>query len=107
MKTLTELTAILDEFRDARGWAVFHTPAELARALMVEAAELNRAMLWNREPNINEVAAEIADIMIYALYLAAHYKFVPELIIEEKIQRNGDKYPANSDHAKQRGWRMR
>lgn len=105
MKNLAELTADLLAFRKARGWDEFHKPPELARALMIEAAELNRAYIWNREPDTREVANEIADIMIYALYLAEQYRLIPERIIEAKIAMNAEKYPAGDDHAAERGWR--
>lgn len=103
--TIDQLMFMLEDFRDARNWAKFHTPAELSRALMVEAAELNRLMLWNRTPEPQARADEIADILIYCLYLCMEYGLEPEAIIYNKIVKNEAKYPVAVDHAAAQGWK--
>jgi NTP pyrophosphatase (non-canonical NTP hydrolase) len=80
-------------FRDARNWQGFHTEAELARSLMIEGAELNRMYQWQQSPTDERLAEEVADCMIYALYLCEKRGLDPVEIVNRKIEKNGEKYP--------------
>ena len=90
---------ILDQlvkFRSDRGWQKYHTPEELARAIMIEGAELNRNFLWGPEyqkPDVENVKEELADIMIYCLYMAEGYNINIESAVLDKIKKNEIKYP--------------
>ena len=84
-------------FRDERSWQQYHTSRELARSLMIEAAELNRLFQWGDSPRWDQLQDEIADIMIYALYLAEKYDVDPVDAILQKMEKNTIKYPANQD----------
>ena len=86
----------LEQFRDDRNWGKHHTPAELARALSIEAAELNAEFLWGRIPTDYEVGQEIADVMIYALNICAVMDLDPYEIIQDKIKKNAEKYPVSN-----------
>ena len=44
--TLTDLSTRLDRFAKERDWEQFHTPKNLAMALIVEAAELLEHFQW-------------------------------------------------------------
>lgn len=44
--TIQEPKNLLIEFRDARDWAQFHDPKNLAEAISIEAAELLELFLW-------------------------------------------------------------
>lgn len=67
-------------FRDAREWARFHTPKNLAMGLGIEAGELAELFLWKDDQEIAEsladpayrekVAHELADVQVYLLYLS-------------------------------------
>ena len=68
----------IENFAKERDWEQFHSPKNLATALMVEGAELLEHFQWltqeqstslNQE-TINAIAAEIADVQIYLLHLA-------------------------------------
>ena len=86
----------LVKFRGERGWQQYHTPQELSRALMIEAAELNRNFMWENKlskPDVENVKEELADIMIYCLYMAEGYGINIETAILEKIEKNAVKYP--------------
>lgn len=84
-------------FKLERNWQKHHTDSELARSLMIEAAELNRLFQWplnKREKDHDEkVGEELADVFIYALYLCEQYGFDVEGIILDKIKKNAKKYP--------------
>ena len=58
MTTIAELAAEIREFRDEREWAQFHSPANLAASVSIEAAELLEIFQWK---STEEVEALIKD----------------------------------------------
>lgn len=94
----------LRDFAAARDWQAFHTPKNLAMALMVEAAELLELFQWltvtesrayAREPaNKERVADEVADVLLYLLQLADHTGVDVAQAVERKLLKNAEKYPA-------------
>jgi NTP pyrophosphatase (non-canonical NTP hydrolase) len=93
---MKEIIKKLIAFRDERNWEDFHTPPNLARSIMIEGAELNRNFQWGPEwksPDIENVADEVADVMIYCLTMCHELGVDPEKIILQKIEKNGIKYP--------------
>jgi len=97
-----ELLAMIREFNEARDWGKFHTPKNLAMALMVEAAELAEHFQWlTGEESCNlsqdkreKVADEIADVLIYLLNLSDRLAIDPVAAARAKIGKNGERYPA-------------
>lgn len=83
----------LIDFRDARGWQKHHTEPEIARSLTIEATELNRLYQWGQEADQERLEEEIADVMIYALYLCEKRGIDPIKAIHAKIEKNAIKYP--------------
>lgn len=94
---IAELTAALTRFRDERDWAQFHNPKDLAAALSIEAGELLECFLWKAhgEADVGRVKEELADVLAYALLLAEHYKLDVKQVLQEKIAKNAEKYPAH------------
>jgi NTP pyrophosphatase (non-canonical NTP hydrolase) len=80
-------------FRDERNWKQYHTPRNLIEALSVEVGELMELFLWNNKPSAHLVEEELADVLIYSLYIINYYGFDIQDIIEKKMKKNGDKYP--------------
>ena len=78
----------LKNFRDYRDWEKYHTPASLARAVAVEAGELNELFLWNGEPDDEQIKTEVADVMIYCLNLCIAVGINPICAINDKISHN-------------------
>jgi len=103
MTTFKELQGKLLTFRDARDWKQFHTPRQLAAALAIEAGELQQAMLWKTDAEVEEGLAEgtlkstlgdeIADVLSFALLLAHDLGLDPAELIAAKIQKNEERYP--------------
>ncbi len=99
---LASLTAALRLFAKERDWDQFHTPKNLASALIVEAAELLEHFQWmdrgDRESlsarQRELVALEMADVLLYLLRLAD--KLEVDLIdaARRKLDLNALKYPA-------------
>ena len=88
----------LTSFRDARDWAQFHDPRNLALAISLEAAELNEVFLWKKDDKLDaegeaRVREELADVFAYAFLLADRMGFDVEEIVLEKIRKNELKYP--------------
>ena len=85
------------EFRDEREWAQFHNPKDLAASISIEASELLECFQWSgsdtsadgREQRLRE---ELADVLIYSIYMAdAIGADIPQ-IIDEKLRLNAAKY---------------
>jgi NTP pyrophosphatase (non-canonical NTP hydrolase) len=93
----TKLRKKLQDFNALRGWGKDHTGPHLARALMIEAAELNRLFQWGEEPidgdDFENLSDELADIAIYLEYMFLFYNIDINAAIEKKIEKNAIKYP--------------
>ena len=79
-------------FQKERDWKKFHTPENLAKSISIEAAELLEHFQWQNEYDENEVADELADVLIYCLYMADAMDFDVKEIILNKMGKNALKY---------------
>lgn len=91
------IKTVLD-FRDKRDWKKFHNPKDLAISLSLEAAELLEIFQWSGKDlyvknNKDKIKEELADVLIYCIYLAKAYDLNIQEIISEKITINNKKYP--------------
>ena len=101
--SLTDLTEQLERFARDRDWQQFHSPKNLASALVVEAAELLEHFQWLTEEQSRQlpsdkrdaVSAEIADVLLYAIQLASALKIDPIAAAQAKLKLNEQKYPAD------------
>ena len=101
---IANLQATLRHFAAERDWQPFHTPKNLATALMVEAAELAEVFQWmtpeeSREAHTDAVSKgrigeELADVLLYLLQVADHTRIDVEQAVKDKLVRNAQKYPA-------------
>ena len=104
MASITELYAILGEFRDRRNWARFHTPKNLAISVSIEAAELLELFQWQSDLEIEDAkktpgftaaaSDEIADVLIYLTLLAGQLGIDPITAALEKLEKNEKRFPA-------------
>ena len=82
------------EFRNERGWETNDKPENLAKSIIIEAAELLENYQWgNNHADMINVKEEIADVLIYSIALAHDLGFDIEEIIMEKLEKNAIKYP--------------
>ena len=101
---LAELALELRRFADERRWQVFHSPKNLASALIVEAAELLEHFQWLTQEESRhlppaakaEVALEIADVLIYLTRLADQLGIDMLAAATDKMALNAHKYPAGA-----------
>ncbi|NJE05884.1 nucleotide pyrophosphohydrolase [Thermococcus sp. M36] len=99
-----ELEERVVAFREARGWAKYHTPKNLAISAAVELGELLEHFQWESDGEILEavsdpgkkeaIADEIADVVIYLTLLAHELGIDLDEALERKLRKNGEKYPA-------------
>jgi NTP pyrophosphatase (non-canonical NTP hydrolase) len=100
---ITRLTQALRDFAAERDWEQFHSPKNLAAALIVEAGELLEHFQWLSEVQSHRlddetrqrVEEEIADVLLYLLRLADVLGIDPVAAADRKIVRNAEKYPAH------------
>jgi len=95
------LRARLRAFVAERDWDQFHTPKNLAMALVAEAGELVEHFQWlTPEQSSNlpaevraEVELEIADVLLFLLRLCDKLDIDPTVAAEKKLELNRQKYP--------------
>ena len=85
-------------FRDERDWTQFHTPKDLAMSVAIEAGELLECFQWTGEDTSaagkeRRVEEELADVLIYCIYLADSVDADVPQLIENKLESNKHKYP--------------
>jgi dCTP diphosphatase len=95
-----ELLNDLLQFVQERDWAQFHTPANLAKSISIEAAELLEHYQWSDEADPEAIAHELADVLTYCLLLADKLGLDPEQIIREKLEITKVKYPVEKSRGR-------
>lgn len=101
--SLFELRTRINAFVTERDWAQFHTPKNLAMAMIVEAAELVEQFQWDTPDESQQLSAEkreavsheLADTFVYLLRLAEVLEIDLIEAANEKIILNAKKYPAD------------
>lgn len=84
----------IQKFTEDRDWDQFHSPANLAKSIVIEAAELLECFQWNDEVyDLQHVKEEIADVMVYCQNLLDKLGLDADEIINMKMAQNEAKYP--------------
>ena len=99
--SLQDLRNRINAFVTERDWAQFHTPKNLAMAMIVEAAELVEQFQWDTPQESQQltpekreaVAHELADTFVYLLRLAEVLQIDLIDAANKKIALNALKYP--------------
>ena len=82
------------KFTEDRDWDQFHDPANLAKSIVIEAAELLECFQWSdTEYDIEHVKEELADVMVYTRNLLDKLELDEDEIINSKMAKNEAKYP--------------
>lgn len=82
------------KFTEDRDWDQFHSPANFAKSIVIEAAELLECFQWNDEVyDLQHVKEEIADVMVYCQNLLDKLGLDADEIINMKMAQNEAKYP--------------
>ncbi|MFA7504204.1 MAG: nucleotide pyrophosphohydrolase [Burkholderiaceae bacterium] len=105
--SLHDLAAQLDRFASERDWQQFHSPKNLASALIVEAGELLEHFQWLTEAQSRDLSpekldaarSEVADVLLYLVQLSNALGIDPVKAAQDKLAANALRYPV----AKARG----
>jgi NTP pyrophosphatase (non-canonical NTP hydrolase) len=100
---LTELTLQVRKFAAERDWEQFHTPKNLAMALVAEAGELAAEFQWltaaqsaaPTDEQMRRIQAESADVLIYLVRLADKLGFDLPSAAALKLEENARRYPVD------------
>ena len=77
-----------------RDWQQFHTPANLAKSIAIEAGELLECFQWSEtDYNLGHVKEELADVLVYCRNLLDELELDEDEIINAKMDQNEAKYP--------------
>lgn len=80
-------------FTQERDWDRFHTPANLAKSIAIEAAELLECYQWGDDADLGHVKEELADVLVYCQDLLDKLGLDADEIINDKMTKNEAKYP--------------
>ena len=82
------------KFTADRDWEKFHTPANLAKSIVLEAAELLECFQWSETAFDQEhVKEELADVLVYCRDLLDALELDEDEIVLAKMAKNEAKYP--------------
>ena len=82
------------KFTEDRDQDQFHSPANLAKSMVMEASERLEWFQWNDEEyDLQHVKEEMADVMVYCQNLLDKLGLDADEIINMKMAQNEAKYP--------------
>ena len=81
-------------FSDDRDWDQFHSPANIAKSIVIEAAELLECFQWSEdEYDIQHIKEELADVIVYCRNMLDKLGLDVDEIVNMKMEQNEKKYP--------------
>ena len=96
MDSLQELSMVIEKFNNQRDWDQFHSPANLAKSISIEAGELLECFQWSdTDYNLNDVKAELADVISYCIQMASKLGLDIKQIVLDKLKETERKYPVS------------
>ncbi len=96
MDSLQELSMVIEKFNNERDWDQFHSPANLAKSISIEAGELLECFQWSdTDYNLNDVKAELADVISYCIQMASKLGLDFKQIVLDKLKETERKYPVS------------
>ncbi len=82
------------KFTEDRDWDQFHSPENLVKSIVIEAAELLECFQWNgSDYDLQHVKEELADVMVYTRNLLDKLGLDEDEIVNMKMEKNEKKYP--------------
>ncbi len=89
------------KFTEDREWNQFHSPANLAKSIVIEAAELLECFQWSNENyDLQHVKEELADVIVYSQDLLDKLGLDADEIVNMKMTMNEAKYPVEKAKGK-------
>ena len=82
------------KFTEDRDWDQFHSPANLAKSISIEANELLECFQWNdNDYDLEHVKEELADVIVYCQDMLDKLGLDADEIVNAKMTKNEAKYP--------------
>ena len=82
------------KFTEERDWDQYHSPANIAKSIVIEAAELLECFQWSEDNyNLQHVKEELADVLVYSQNLLDKLGLDVDEIVNMKMAQNEKKYP--------------
>lgn len=89
------------KFSEDRDWDQFHSPANLAKSISIEANELLECFQWSdTNYDINAVKEELADVLVYCRNMLDKLGLDEDEIVNAKMEQNERKYPVDKAKGK-------
>jgi len=84
------------QFTEDRDWDQFHTPANLAKSISIEANELLECFQWSdTDYDLQHVKEELADVLVYCRNMLDRLGLDEDEIVNSKMDQNEAKYPVD------------
>ena len=82
------------QFTTDRDWEQYHTPANLAKSISIEANELLECFQWSDDNyDLGHVKEELADVLVYCRNRLDELGLDEDEIVNSKMDKNEAKYP--------------
>ena len=82
------------KFKEDRDWERFHSPANLAKSISIEANELLECFQWSdTDYDMKAVKEELADVLVYCRHMLDRLGLDEDEIVNAKMDKNEAKYP--------------
>ena len=89
------------KFTEDRKWDQFHSPANLAKSISIEANELLECFQWEEDNyDLEHVKEELADVLVYCRNMLDKLELDEDEIVNCKMERNEQKYPVEKAKGK-------
>ena len=81
------------KFTEDRDWDQFHSPENLEKSMVIEAAELLECFQWSNDYDLQHVKEELADVIVYTQNMLDKLGIDIDEIVNMKMEQNEKKYP--------------
>ena len=89
------------KFSEDRDWDQFHSPANLAKSISIEANELLECFQWDEEHyDLEEVKEELADVLVYCRNMLDKLGLDEDEIVNAKKEQHETKYTVSKAKGK-------
>lgn len=89
------------KFTEDRDWSQYHSPANLAKSISIEANELLECFQWSdTDYNLEHVKEELADVIVYCQDMLDRLGLDVDEIVNNKMTQNEKKYPVEKAKGK-------
>ena len=96
MDRFEQIKQRIDKFVTDRDWRQFHSPANLAKSISIEASELLECFQWSdTNYDLEHVKEELADVLNYCIQMSQVLDVDIVEIINKKMDKTEKKYPVD------------